>query len=212
MDRNVTDHKIDTVIDSLELYVEDNSDDDFQPVVAARKRKSRENTLQSGSQKRLKGKGKATDSDVTNTSSTGISTTDETIMFNKITLDDYDLEYSSDNFDASVVKRPFLGESTKSAFRITKSTSAIVESSTTASKTSLASPKPSKPVPTAFNSAATSVKPSFCPVPIDKASDIKEGPKKISKRVMTIKTTLHIPLPSQSTYIYKNWQQMKILR
>ncbi|KAG1391200.1 hypothetical protein G6F60_012680 [Rhizopus arrhizus] len=111
-------------------------------------------------------------------------------MFNKITLDDYDLEYSSDDFDAPVVKRPFLGESTKSAFRITKSTSAIVESSTTASKTSLASPKPSKPVPTAFNSAATSVEPSFCPVPIDKASDIKEGPKKISKRVMTIKTTV----------------------
>ncbi|KAG0811456.1 hypothetical protein G6F20_007141 [Rhizopus arrhizus] len=190
MDRNVTDHKIDTIIDLFEIYVEDNSDDDFQPVVTARKRKSRENTPQSGLQKRLKGKGKATDSEVTTTSSTGISTTDETIMFNKITLDDYDLEYSSDDFDAPVVKRPFLGESTKSAFRITKSTSAIVESSTTASKTSLTFPKPSKPVPTAFNSAATSVKPSFCPVPIDKASDIKEGPKKISKRVMTIKTTV----------------------
>ncbi|KAG0750749.1 hypothetical protein G6F17_013433 [Rhizopus arrhizus] len=94
-------------------------------------------------------------------------------MFNKITLDDYDLEYSSDDFDAPVVKRPFLSESTKSAFRITKSTSAAVESSTTA-----------------FNSAATSIKSSFCPVPVDKASDIKEGPKKISKRVMTIKTTV----------------------
>jgi hypothetical protein len=46
----------------------------------------RENTPQSGLQKRLKGKGKATDSKVTTTSSTGISTTDETIMFNKITL------------------------------------------------------------------------------------------------------------------------------
>ncbi|KAG1085802.1 hypothetical protein G6F42_021245 [Rhizopus arrhizus] len=77
-----------------------------------------------------------------------------------------------------------------SAFRITKSTSAAVESSTTASKTSLTSPKPSKPVPTVFNSAATSVKSSFCPVTVDKASDIKEGPKKISKRVMTIKTTV----------------------
>ena len=85
-------------------------------------------------------------------------------MFNKITLDDYDLEYSSDDFDAPVVKRPFLGESTKSAFRITKSTSAAVEPSTTASKTSLTSTKPSKPVPTAFKSAATSVKSSFCPV------------------------------------------------
>ncbi|KAG1294154.1 hypothetical protein G6F64_013466 [Rhizopus arrhizus] len=173
MDRNVTDHKIDTIIDSFELYVEDNSDDDLQPVVTARKRKSRENTPQSGLQKRLKGKGKATDSEVTTTSSTGISTTDKTIMFNKITLDDYDLEYSSDDFDAPVVKRPFLSESTKSAFRITKSTSAAVESSTTA-----------------FNSAATSIKSSFCPVPVDKASDIKEGPKKISKRVMTIKTTV----------------------
>ncbi|KAG1155405.1 hypothetical protein G6F37_008575 [Rhizopus arrhizus] len=181
--------------DSFELYVENNSDDDFQPAVTARKRKSRENIPQSGLQKRLKGKGKATDSEVTTTSSTGISTTDETIMFNKITLDDYDLEYSSDDFDAPVVKRPFLGESTKSAFRMTRSTSAAVESSTTA-----------------FNSAATSIKSNFCPVPVDKASDIKEGPKKISKRVMTIKTTLHIPLPSQSTYIYKSWQQMKILR
>jgi hypothetical protein len=111
-------------------------------------------------------------------------------MFNKITLDDYGLEYSNDNFDAPVVKRLFLGESTKSAFRITKSTSAAVESSTTASKTSLTSPKPSKPVPTAFDSAATSVKSNFCPVPVDKASDIKDGPKKISKRVMTIKTTV----------------------
>ncbi|KAG1137439.1 hypothetical protein G6F38_011316 [Rhizopus arrhizus] len=181
--------------DSFELYVENNSDDDFQPAVTARKRKSRENIPQSGLQKRLKGKGKATDSEVTTTSSTGISTTDETIMFNKITLDDYDLEYSSDDFDAPVVKRSFLGELTKSDFRITKSTSAAVESSTTA-----------------FNSAATSIKSNFCPVPVDKASDIKEGPKKISKRVMTIKTTLHIPLPSQSTYIYKSWQQMKILR
>ncbi|KAG0733994.1 hypothetical protein G6F62_013727 [Rhizopus arrhizus] len=111
-------------------------------------------------------------------------------MFNKITLDDYDLEYSSDDFDAPVVKRPFLGESTKSAFRITKSTSAAVEPSTTASKTSLNSPKPSKPVPTAFKSAAASIKSSLCPVPTDKVSDIKEGPKKTSKRVMTIKTTV----------------------
>ncbi|KAG1141492.1 hypothetical protein G6F37_012804 [Rhizopus arrhizus] len=106
--------------------------------------------LDSGSQKRFKGKRKATDSEVTTKSSTDISTTDEPTMFNKIFLDDYDLEYSSDDFDASVAKRPFLGESTKSAFRITKSTSA--------SKTSLTSPKPSKPVPTAFKSAATSVK------------------------------------------------------
>ncbi|EIE78376.1 hypothetical protein RO3G_03080 [Rhizopus delemar RA 99-880] len=173
MDRNVTDHKI-----------------------------GKENTPQSGSQKRFKGKGKAIDSEVITTSSIGISTTDEPIMFNKITLEDNDLEYSSDDFDAPVVKRPFLGESTKSALRITKSTSAAVESSTTASKTSISSPKPSEPVPTAFKSAATSVK----------ASDIKEGPKKISKRVMTIKTTLHILLPSQNTYIYKNWQKMKILR
>ncbi|KAG1148316.1 hypothetical protein G6F37_011627 [Rhizopus arrhizus] len=190
MDRNVTDHKIDTIIDSFELYVEVNSDDDFQPVVIARKRKSMENTPQSKSQKRLKGKGKATDSEVTTTSSTGIFSTDEPTMFNKITLDDYDHEYSSDDFDAPVVKRLFLDESTKSAFCITKSTSAAVESSITASKTSLNSPKPSKPVPTAFKSAAASVKSSFCPVPIDKASDIKEGPKKISKRVMTIKTTV----------------------
>ncbi|KAG1324251.1 hypothetical protein G6F62_009203 [Rhizopus arrhizus] len=180
MDRNVIDHKIDTIIDSFELYVEDNSDDDLQPVVTARKRKSRENTPQSGSQKRLKGKGKATDSEVTTTNSTGISTTDELTMFNKITLDDYDLEYSSDDFDAPVVKRLFLGEST----------SAAVESSTTAFKTSLTSHKPRKPVPTAFKSAATSVKSNFCPVPVDKASDIKEGPKNISKRVMTIKTIL----------------------
>ncbi|KAG1068931.1 hypothetical protein G6F42_026312 [Rhizopus arrhizus] len=194
---------LETVL-STSVSVEDNSDGDFQPVVTARKRKSIENTPQSGLQKRLKGKGKATDSEAT--------ITDETIMFNKITLDDYDLEYSSDDFDAPVVKRPFLSESTKSAFRMTKSASAVVESSTTASKASLTSLKPSKPVPTAFNSAATSVKSNFCPVPVDKASDIKEGPKNISKRVMTIKTTLHIPLPSQSTYIYKNWQQMKILR
>jgi hypothetical protein len=73
---------------------------------------------------------------------------------------------------------------------MTKLTSAAVESSITASKTSLTSPKPGKPVPTAFNSAATSVKSSFYPVPVDKASDIKEGPKKISKYVMTIKTTV----------------------
>ncbi|KAG1372153.1 hypothetical protein G6F61_011303 [Rhizopus arrhizus] len=110
-------------------------------------------------------------------------------MFNKITLDDYDIEYSSDNFDVPVIKRPFLSESTKSAFCVTKSTSAAVESSTTAFKTSLTSFKPSKPVPIAFKSAATSVKSSFYPMPVDKASNIKEGPKKISKRVMTIKTT-----------------------
>jgi hypothetical protein len=101
-------------------------------------------------------------------------------MFNKITLDDYDLECSSDDFDTPVIKRLFLGESI----------SAAVESSTTAPKTSLTSPKPSKPVPTAFNSAAASVKPSFCPMPVDKANDIKEVPKKISKRVMTIKITV----------------------
>ncbi|KAG1494896.1 hypothetical protein G6F46_007158 [Rhizopus delemar] len=122
--------------------------------------------------------------------STGNSTTDEPTVFNKIALDDYDLEYSSDDFDAPVVKRPFLGESIKSASRITKSTSAAVESSTTASKTSIISPKPSKPVPTAFKSAVTSVKSSFCPVPVDKISDIREGPKKLSKRMMTIKTTV----------------------
>jgi uncharacterized protein YydD (DUF2326 family) len=41
MDRNVTDHKVDTIIDSFELYVEDNTDDDLQLVVTARKRKSK---------------------------------------------------------------------------------------------------------------------------------------------------------------------------
>ncbi|EIE85955.1 hypothetical protein RO3G_10665 [Rhizopus delemar RA 99-880] len=143
--------------DSFELYVEDNSDDDFQPVVTARKRKSRENISQSGSQKKLKDKGKATDSEVTTTSITGISTTDEPTVFNKITLEDNDLDY----FDAPVIKRPFLGESTKSASRITKSTSTAVKSSSTASKTSINSPKPSKSTPTAFKSAVTSVKSSF---------------------------------------------------
>ncbi|KAG1457555.1 hypothetical protein G6F55_005862 [Rhizopus delemar] len=136
--------------DSFELYVEDNSDDDFQPVVTARKRKSRENISQSGSQKKLKDKGKATDSEVTTTSITGISTTDEPTVFNKITLEDNDLDY----FDAPVIKRPFLGESTKSASRITKSTSTAVKSSSTASKTSINSPKPSKSTPTAFKSAS----------------------------------------------------------
>ncbi|KAG1032459.1 hypothetical protein G6F43_013768 [Rhizopus delemar] len=130
--------------DSFELYVEDNPDDDYQPV--------------SGSQKRLKGKVKAIDSEVTTTSSTDISTTDEPTVFNKITLEDYDLEYSSDDFDAPVIKRPFLDESSKSASRITKTTSAAVESSTAASKASINSPKPSKLVPTAFKSVATSVK------------------------------------------------------
>ncbi|KAG1046544.1 hypothetical protein G6F43_010974 [Rhizopus delemar] len=176
------------------------------------KNEKRENTPQSGSQKRPKGKGKATDSEVTTTSSTSISITDELTVFNKITLEGYDLEYSSDDFDTPAIKRSFLGKSTKSVSRITKSNSAAVESSTTASKASLTFPKPSKSVPTAFKSAATSIKSSFCPMPVDEASDVKEGHKKISKRVMTIKTTLHIPLPSQSTYIYKNWQQMKILR
>ncbi|KAG1051279.1 hypothetical protein G6F43_006499 [Rhizopus delemar] len=161
MDRNVTDYKIDIIIDSFELYVEGNSDDDFQPVVTARKRKSRENTPQSGSQKRLKDKGKAIGSEVTTTSNTGTSTTDEPTVFNKITLKDNDLEYSSDDFDAPVIKRSFLGESTKSASRITKSTSAAVKSSSTAPQTSLTSPKPSKSAPTAFKSAATSVKSSF---------------------------------------------------
>ncbi|KAG1023391.1 hypothetical protein G6F43_014206 [Rhizopus delemar] len=95
-------------------------------------------------------------------------------MFNKITLEDNDLEYSGDDFDVPAIKRFFLGESTKSASRIAKSTSAAVESSTIASKASINSPKPSKLVPTAFKSAATSVK----------ASDIKEGPKKISKLIV----------------------------
>ncbi|KAG1041637.1 hypothetical protein G6F43_012066 [Rhizopus delemar] len=108
MDRNVADHKIDTIVDLFELM---------------------ENITQSGSQKRLKDKGKATDSEVTTTSSTGISTSDEPTVFNKIALEDYDLEYSSDDFDAPIIKRPFLGESTKSSFRITKPTFAAVESS-----------------------------------------------------------------------------------
>ncbi|KAG1537694.1 hypothetical protein G6F46_010207 [Rhizopus delemar] len=162
--------------DSFELYVEDNPDDDYQPV--------------SGSQKRPKGKGKATDSEVTTTSSTSISITDELTVFNKITLEGYDLEYSSDDFDTPAIKRSFLGKSTKSVSRITKSNSAAVESSITASKASLTFPKPSKSVPTAFKSAATSIKTSFCPMPVDEASDVKEGPKKISKRAMTIKTTV----------------------
>ncbi|KAG1426211.1 hypothetical protein G6F58_001594 [Rhizopus delemar] len=149
MDRNVTDHKIDTTINSFELYVGDNSDDDLQPVVTARKRKS---------------KGKATDSEFTTTSSTGISTTDEPPMVNKITLDDYDLEYSSDDFDAPVVKRPFWVNQPSLLFVLPNQLLLL------------------KPIPTAFKSAAGSVKSSFCPVPVDKASDIKEGPKKISKR------------------------------
>ncbi|EIE75680.1 hypothetical protein RO3G_00384 [Rhizopus delemar RA 99-880] len=62
---------------------------------------------QSGLQKSLKGKRKARDSEVTTTSSIGISTADEPTVFNKITLEDNDLEYSSDDFDAPVTKDPF---------------------------------------------------------------------------------------------------------
>ncbi|KAG1574171.1 hypothetical protein G6F48_013314 [Rhizopus delemar] len=101
-----------------------------------------------------------------------------------IFISDDDSDSESDENDTSAPT------STKSASRITKSTSAAVESSTTTPKTVLTFPKPSKPVSIAFKSAATSVKSSFGPMPVDKASDIKEGPKKISKRVMTIKTTV----------------------
>ncbi|KAG1147979.1 hypothetical protein G6F38_003820 [Rhizopus arrhizus] len=212
MDRNVTDHKIDTVIDSFELYVEDDSDDDLQPVVTDRKKKVGKILHRVDHKRGSKAK--------------------EKLQILKLLLQVVLLSLQQMNLPCSIrsllmtmilniavtilmhlsSKDPFLGEPTKSAFRITKSTSAAVESSTTASKTSLTSLKPSKPVPTAFKSAATSVKTSFYPVSVDKASDIKEDPKKISRRVMIIKTTLHILLPSQSTYIYKNWQQMKILR
>ncbi|KAG1145576.1 hypothetical protein G6F37_008468 [Rhizopus arrhizus] len=142
--------------DSFELYEKITQTMTSNPVQQLEKEKS-------GSQKRLKGKGKVTDSEVTTTSSTGISTINEPTVFSKITLKDYDLEYSSDDFDAPAVKRPFL-----------------------VNQSSLLS----KPVSTAFNSVAASVKSSFCPVPVDKSSDIKESPKEISKRVMTIKTAV----------------------
>ncbi|CEG79964.1 hypothetical protein RMATCC62417_14366 [Rhizopus microsporus] len=188
----VADHTIDVVItDLLEKYVEDSSDDDFQPVLTSRKRRSRENTPQRGPQKKLKGKEKekAQESII----STPVSTADKLKMLNTITLDDYDLESSSDDFDTPIVKRPKLGESSISAFHRTSLSSAAAESSTSASKkTSLTSLKPSKPIPDAFKPIAiASVKTAPFPVSVERVSDTtKEGPEKPCKRVMTIKATI----------------------
>ncbi|CAO3674367.1 unnamed protein product [Rhizopus stolonifer] len=117
MDRNVTSHKINILLDSFELYIENSSDDNFQPVITARKRRR------------------------------------------------------SDDFDEPVIKRPLLGESTKSAFNINKSTAA--------SGTSLVSPNPGKPTPTNPTSVVIPVKYSSCSASVDKAGDTKEDPKKI---------------------------------
>lgn len=102
-----------------------------------------------------------------------ISTKDEPTILNEITLDDYDLEYSGDDFDEPVLKRLLLCESTRSALSINESTSAAAESSTAASRTSLVSPNPGKPTPTTFTSVANSVKYSSCPASVDKAGDTK---------------------------------------
>lgn len=55
---------------------------------------------------RNKLKGKEKEKVQESTISTPVSTTDKPKMLNTITLDDYDLESSSDNFNTPIVKRP----------------------------------------------------------------------------------------------------------
>ncbi|CEP15153.1 hypothetical protein [Parasitella parasitica] len=106
--------------------MEAESDDDFQPPIIRRKRSSRENTQQSGSQKRLKGKDKEI-------------VADDNPILNTTTLDDYDY----DDFQPPVVKRPDIGESSSSV----NPTFFAAESSTRASHTSNNTPNtPSKRV------------------------------------------------------------------
>jgi hypothetical protein len=75
----------------------------------------RENTPKSGSQqKRHKGKGKATDSELLPDMQDEVGSTSKIgLPANTITFDDYDFDYSGDFYEP-IVQRPILGESSKS--------------------------------------------------------------------------------------------------
>jgi hypothetical protein len=147
----------------------------------------RENTPKSGSQqKRHKGKGKATDSEllpdmqdeVGSTSKIGLSGTDEPSLANTITFDDYDFDYSGDFYEP-IVQRPILGESSKSTFQPQSS-----KSSSTAAKSTSPAVKSTSP-------AISSSPAAIASMTADKASASEASSNDTtSKRVMTIKSTV----------------------
>ncbi|KAI8050758.1 hypothetical protein BDF21DRAFT_350864, partial [Thamnidium elegans] len=157
--------------------------------------------------KKFKGKEKATDPEADITSTSSISTAGEPSMPDKITLDDYDFEYISDNFYEPMV----LGQALISYVAATKTSSSATRSSSSAANSSSSAVEPS----------SEAIKSSFETETFD-------------KRAMTIKTTVqniwkpeylqHLNdlvdttnllvtriLPQQSIYFYKNWQRMKVL-
>ncbi|KAG1473247.1 hypothetical protein G6F56_001068 [Rhizopus delemar] len=122
------------------MYAEDNSDNDFQPAILYKKRTSRENTQQSESRKRLKGKQK--EKARKSTLGTSVSTTsDSNTLDYAISLDDYDLEFGSDYFEHPNSTLDTAGSSTDSII-------------------------PSIFIPSVFKSNAASIKPSSHPASV----------------------------------------------
>jgi hypothetical protein len=153
----------------------------------------RENTPKSGSQqKRHKGKGKATDSEllpdmqdeVGSTSEIGLSVTDEPSLANTITFDDYDFDYSGDFYEP-IVQRPILGESSKSTFLPESS-----KSSSTAAKSSSPAVKSTSPALSSSPSAIASMTADKASASEASSNDTTKGLEMTSKRVMTIKSTV----------------------
>ncbi|KAG1438064.1 hypothetical protein G6F56_012804 [Rhizopus delemar] len=152
------------------MYIEDNSDNDFQPTILYKKRTSRENTQQNESRKRLKGKQKEKTQE--STLGAGVSTTnDSNTLDYTISFDDYDLEFGSENF-----------EDPNSTFDTTGSSTNTFERATTASII------PSIFIPSVFKSNAASTKPSSHPAFAKNVNN--RAPDNSNKHVITVKTTI----------------------
>ncbi|KAG1473802.1 hypothetical protein G6F56_000741 [Rhizopus delemar] len=127
------------------MHTEDNSDNNFQPTILYKKKTSRENTQQSESRKRLKGKQKEKTQE--STLGAGVSTmNDSNTLDYTISFDDYDLEFGSENFEDPNSTFDSAGPSTS-----------------TFERASAGSIIPSIFIPSAFNSNAASTKPSSHP-------------------------------------------------
>ncbi|KAI7902720.1 uncharacterized protein BX663DRAFT_536548 [Cokeromyces recurvatus] len=177
--------------------IQENSDDDFQPTVVIRKRKSRESTQNDESQrKKAKGKERARDAilpdvqyNVGSSSNIDPSTTNEVFDTSVVTLDDYNLD-SDDDFCETIVRQTTSGESSKFAPRKESKGSST---STLAIYTAVVA----KSAASTVTSAAASIKATTTGTtktsPVSEASSVAATEINIEvadKRVIAVKTTV----------------------
>ncbi|GAA5817186.1 hypothetical protein MFLAVUS_010728 [Mucor flavus] len=173
------------LVECQKSFLNNLSDDDFQPIIQTRKRTIRDSTGKIGAGKKFKGKDKIVDTEVAATFSfqnmnENLNDAEADMEVEgslNITLDDYNFDDTSDNFVEYITTKYDVGESSKQAGNTSNPVSLTVQSNATSSS-----------VPKDSHSSTTSVDPEFVLKSVKKLNEPHEPSDAIPDRRMAVKT------------------------